>query len=271
MDSKTFLRRIHICGTLWFLLCAAVLLILSMHQAGLKWWLIFSISGYSAVLLLFLFTIYLFAIFQGVVRNLNSTEHPLSTSIYYIALYDLAPFVGAIAGLFAITSYGSWIAVLNSIVQGALAMTFLVWIVIDPPLGLVETWLPAGIAHRKQRLTEVKNQKQKQQKDNQQLLQNLEGKELQQMAEWQHSFTPYAKEAADLLSDSPSSIQTQRRVIELGALAWQTGKLIGMEFLHKQIQDELRNRACSVSVDYVSFWWDGVGNWRRPALQLKAF
>ena len=243
MDSKQFLRRIHICGTLWFLLCAAVLLILSMRQAGLKWWLIFSLSGYSAVLLLFLFTIYLFAIFQGVVRNLNSTEHPLSTSIYYIALYDLAPFFGAVAGLFALTSSGSWITVLNSIVQGALTMTFIVWIVIDPLLGLIEASLPSSIAHRKQRLVEIRDQKQKQQEDNRVLLQNLEAEELEKMTAWEHFFEAYAKEIADLLSHSADEVQTQRRVIELGALAWKTGKLTGMEFFHRKINDELEDRS----------------------------
>lgn len=264
MNSKRFLKRIHICGTLWFLLCAAVLLVLSMRQAGLQWWVIFSLSGYSAVVLFFLFTIYLFAVYQGVVRNQSPVEHPLSTSVYYTFLYDLTPFIGSLTGLCAVGTGISWINIVNIMTQGALGMTFLVWIFIDPVLGLIEMTLPQSAAYREKRLAEIRLQKKLQKEKNETLLTTLIKEEQELHSQWNMLFSPYAREIAAILSSSPNDSSTQARIIELGALAWKTGKLLCMQFFHKLILTEIKNCSTCSNVDYITLYWDGIGNWRKP-------
>ena len=265
MTSQRFLKRIHVCGTLWFLLCAATLLVSSLREAGFKWWFIFSVSGYSAVLLFFLFTVYLFAVYQGVVRYQTSAEHPLSTSVYYIALYDLAPFLGTLAGLSSLSSYAPFSSVINTIAEGTLGATFLLWIIFDPIVGLVETMLPKSAAHRRQRLALLREQKQQQREESQRLLSDLEQKEQELLSQWNEQFAPMAKEACQLLCLPASQDSRIRdRMIELGAVAWKIGGITCMRHFHQLILGNLNNTAEKPSIDYTTIWWDGIGTWRKP-------
>ncbi len=272
MTSQKFLKRIHVCGTLWLLLCAASLLVFSLYQAGFKWWFIFSVSGYSAVLLFFVFTVYLFAVYQGVVRHQTSAEHPLSTSVYYIFLYDLAPFLGALAGLSSLSSYAPFSSALNTIPEGTLTSTFLLWIVFDPIIGLIETMLPKSAAYRKQRLSQIREQKQQQREESQRLLLDLEQKEKELFCQWNEQFQPMANEACQLLclSGSPDS-QIRDRMIELGAIAWRIGGITCMRHFHQLIIQSLNSSAEKPSIDYTSIWWDGIGTWRKPKIFQKLY
>lgn len=265
MTSQRFLKRIHVCGTLWFLLCAATLLVFSLREAGFKWWFIFSVSGYSAVLLFFVFTVYLFAVYQGVVRYQTSAEHPLSTSVYYIALYDVAPFLGTLAGLSSLSYYAPFSSIINIISEGTLGATFLVWILFDPIIGIVETMLPKSAAHRKQRLALLREQKQQQKEENQRLLLEIEQKEQELLSQWIEQFEPMAKEASQLLClpASPDS-GIRDRIIELGAVAWKSGGIVCMRHFHQLIIQTLNSSAEKPSIDYTTIWWDGIGTWRKP-------
>ena len=265
MTSKKFLKRIHVCGTLWFLLCAATLLVFSLRQAGFDWWLIFSISGYSAVLLLFFATIYLFAVYQGVVRNQTAAEHPLSTSLYYIALYDLAPFLGSMAGLLSLSTDTPFLLIVNTVAEGTLMATFLVWIIFDPAIGLVETFLPESGAHRKHRLAQVRQQKQRQKEEGQELLRKLELKEKDLQNHWNELFEPMAKETVELLcSPHTPNADVRARIVELGASAWKTGEITCMRYFHQMILGLLAASPQKPAIDYPAIWWDGIGTWRKP-------
>jgi hypothetical protein len=265
MTSKRFLKRIHVCGTLWFLLCAATLLIISLYHAGFDWWLIFSISGYSAVLLFFIFTVYLFAVYQGVVRTQMAIEHPLSTSLYYTALYDMAPFLGAAAGLISLPVNTPWVFTVNTIAEGTLITTFVVWIIFDPIIGLVETCLPESAASRKLRLAQMRQQKQHQKEAGQKLLQELERRESDLQTQWNNLFEPMAKDVADLLCNlNQPDANVQAQIVELGALAWKTGGITCMRYFHQMILTLLQASDQRPAIDYPSVWWDGIGTWRKP-------
>ncbi len=264
MTSQRFLKRIHVCGTLWFLLCAATLLVFSLWQADLHWWLIFSISGYSAVLMFFIFTVYLFAIYQGVVRNQTAAEHPLSTSVYYIALYDLSPFLGTLAGLFCISSHSNFASNLNTVLQGTLATTFLVWTVFDPFIGTIETFLPTSAAHRKRRLARVHREKEMQKRKNEQLLCDLEQQERQLQQQWQEQFAPLTKEIVPLLIQTDTHEDVKERMIELGAMAWETGGITCMRYFHQMIIAQTHSVSPNPVIDTAAIWWDGIGTWRKP-------
>ena len=266
------LKRIHLWGTVWLFLCIFFLLVFIIYQRGFQWWLIFSISSYSAVIVLFLLMVYSFAIYKGVVRNLNSIEHPLTTSPYYVLLYDLAPFLGTLAGIYAAFFSDSVSLIGLAAAQGTLAMTFVMWIVFDSLAGIIEAALPQSTVHRKNRIVEIQEKKHIHNLERQRLLEQLGQQEKQSRSQWTLLFQPYALEVADLLCNPSSNIQAVRqRIVELGALAWQKGAMLGMHFLHATIVDEVKKRSPHPSVDFVSLYWDGIGGWRKPSLLSQMY
>ena len=265
MKMQRLLKRIHISGTAWFLFCAAALLVISLRQVGVNWWVIFSISGYSAVLFTFLLAFYLFALFRGVVRAQYAEEHPLSTSPAYLFLYDSAPFLGAITGMLGSIGVGDWPALLRMVTEGTLGMTFVTWVVLDSVVGGIESMLPQSIHHRSRRLAEARAEKQRIQQDNAAMLKSLEQRERELHRHWETAFRDEAKMLAELYCDGDSDHeQLQSRTAEAGAKAWQMGKISCMRFVHRMILEEMNRRPEGRHVDYATLWWDGIGSWRRP-------
>lgn len=155
MMARKLLRRIHLIATFWFMSCAIYLLATALHQAGLEWWQIFSLSGPSALAIVLLVSLYLFAFFRGAdgARYIE-IEHPLTSCNCYLGFYVSTPFLGGLAALLASTGPSDAANLLCSVSMGTLATTFFVWIVIDPAAGAVEMLLPASRRHRAERLTE---------------------------------------------------------------------------------------------------------------------
>ena len=265
MNVQRLLKRIHILGTLWFLVCAAALLVISLRQAGVNWWLIFSISGYGVVLFVFLLALYLFALFRGVVRAQYAEEHPLSTTPAYLFLYDTAPFLGTIAGLVGSFGLADPAAVVRIVVEGTIAMTFVTWVVLDSGVGLVESMLPKSIRHRTQRLAVIKAEKRRVQQENAALLESLERREEDLRRCWQAEFGVIADELAELYCGSGGSLQQiQAKTAEAGAKAWQIGRIACMRYVHQMVCERIARHEQGGCVDYAALWWDGIGAWRRP-------
>lgn len=265
MTMQRLLKRIHIMGTAWFMVCAAALLVISLRQAGVNWWLIFSISGYSMVLFIFLLVFYLFALFRGVVRAQCAEEHPLSTSPAYLFFYDSAPFLGAIAGWVSSFGISDVMAVARMVTEGTLGMTFVTWVVIDSAVGMVEASLPGSIHHRSRRLAETRAEKRRIQKENEEMLQSLELKERQMHQHWEQTFRESAVELAQLYSSPNADLgRIQELTAETGAKAWRVGRISCMRFVHQMILDEMTCKPGGYDVDYAALWWDGIGTWRRP-------
>jgi len=91
-------KWLHFASTGWFMLCVGYILVSALRQAGVHWWVIFSLSGFSAIFVFLLIGLYLFAIFRGVDRNQKiEIEHPLTNTNYYLAFYDISPLLGGFA------------------------------------------------------------------------------------------------------------------------------------------------------------------------------
>ena len=83
MSHRKALKLVHLASTTWFMLCMGYILVLALRQAGIHWWVIFSLSGHSALLIFLLISLYLFAIFRGVGSNQRiEMEHPLTSTNY---------------------------------------------------------------------------------------------------------------------------------------------------------------------------------------------
>jgi hypothetical protein len=152
MTARKTLSRLHAIGMLWFTLCVGYLLVMAMRQAGFRWWAIFSFSGHSALLIVMVVVLYLFALMRGVARSGHiEQEHPLTSSDYYMGLYVSAPLLGGLAALLGMTGVRQMSRFLFGVALGTLGTTFLVWMVIDPLAGLIEMFLPASRRHRAER------------------------------------------------------------------------------------------------------------------------
>ncbi len=267
MSSQRILKLVHFSSTAWFVASAGFLLIVALRQAGASWWLIFSLSGYSAVLIFLLISLYLFAIFRGVVQT-QKREHPLTTSIYYMTFYDVSPFLGALAGVISTLGSSNTIQQLATICIGSLATTFFVWIVLDPVIGSIEMVLPASREHHQRRQAHVKAMRQRQRIDNERLLAKLQEAEALQQQRLQEFLPPVADKLADLIADiTADSSHIEKEVVQIGAHAWRLGGIICMRRLHEMAIETYRKKFQSRHIiDYIAIWWDGIGSWHTPSL-----
>jgi len=172
MTRRNVLKLIHLTSTAWFMLCVGYILVLALRQAGVNWWLIFSLSGHSAVLIFLMVSLYLFAIFRGVSSSQKiEVEHPLTSTMYYTAFYVATPFLGSLAGCLGMMGENRISQFLQGIALGTLGATFLVWVIVDPVMGLLEMLLsPTSRKHRAERLALAKAQREKAQEDHERLL-----------------------------------------------------------------------------------------------------
>jgi hypothetical protein len=269
MSLRRLLKLLHITGTLWMALCAAFLLVLALRQAGVGWWIVFSLSGFSGVAFFFLLSIYLFAIFRGVMRKQMAREHPLTTSPAYILFYDLCPFLGALAGLasLGLLSVLSSFETLSITAEGTLAMTFVVWILSDPLISVAEGILPSSTVSRRERLALENQARRQREEERYRLLEQIRSFDQTAKEQWNHLLLPLAGELSEHLTDGlPPRDEIRQKAIEFGARAWQLGGVACMQHLLRLVNQRLLEKKQEPNL-YLAFLWDGIGKWRRPVLK----
>jgi hypothetical protein len=258
------LRIAHMASTVWFVLSVGYMLILALRQAGIHWWVVFSLSGHGALIIFVLVSLYLLAIFRGISSSQKvQLEHPLTSTIHYAVFYVSAPFLGSLAGLLGMIGTYSISQFLLGVAMGTLGTTFLVWVIVDPVIGLLEMLLPTSRKNRAQRLIQAKADKEKRQRDRINLLEGIIAKEDSDKLHWQKVLRPQAEILAGLLTSNGEDPKLlEQEAIGIGVKAWQTGGLSCMRELREMAitlcKQKYENKDI---VDYISFWWDGIGNW----------
>jgi hypothetical protein len=269
MKRQDDLRRVHIASTIWFVLAVAHILVLTLRQAGVRWWVVFSLSGHGLLIASVLVSLYLFAIFRGISSSQKvHLEHPLTSTPYYAMFYVLAPFLGGLAGCLGMMGARTAGQFLLGVSLGTLGITFLVWVILDPAIGLLEMLLPATRKHRTQRLAQARAEKEIRHKQQEHLLAQVLATEDSDRRYWQELLKPQAEKLAGLLAHDATDLkQAEREAVGIGVRAWQTGGLSCMREVRDMAialcKQKSRNK---VVVDYISFWWDGIGNWRAAPL-----
>jgi hypothetical protein len=270
MGSKKALKRIHLVATVWFMVCVGYMLILALRQVGFNWWLIFSLSGHSALMVFLLVSLYLFAFVRGVGSTQHiSLEHPLTSTDYYMGFYVSAPLLGGLAGILGMAADIEDVhRFLLGLAMGTLGTTFAVWVVIDPLAGLIEMLLPPSRRHRAQRLADADAERRVRRDRRERLLEEAFAREELERQRWHERLRPHAERLAELsTSQTLSGDQAEKEALQIGALAWKLGGLTCMRQLRDMTLELVEERqGPAEAVDYVSYWWDGVGSWRRPAL-----
>lgn len=270
MTTRQVLRFTHLLSTIWFMACIGCILVLALHQAGFRWWVIFSLSGHSALLVFLLISVYLFALFRGVGEAQQiEVEHPLTTTSYYMGFYVAAPLLGGLAGTLGMVGAPHLIKFLLGVALGTLGTTFVVWVIIDPIAGLVEMFLPASRGHRQERFAQVEAQRRARQEKREQLLAEAFAREEQEHRRWQQQLQPHADRLATLLACSAEELaRAEREAVEIGAFAWRLGGLSCMRQLRDMTVAVHTDREdAAASAEHISHWWDGIGDWRRSSLR----
>ena len=269
MRRRDELRKAHIASTIWFVLCIAYIMILALRQAGVQWWVVFSLSGHGVLIALVLISLYLFAVFRGVSSSQKVlVEHPLTTTTYYAVFYVVTPFLGSLAGCLGMIGVSRVSQFMLGVALGTLGATFLAWVIVDPAIGMLEMLLPASRKHRAQRLARAKAEREEKQRNRDHLLAQVLAREESDRRYWQDRLKPQAEKLAGLLTAERTDLkQAEHEAVSMGVSAWKTGGLSCMR--------ELRDMAIAIRkessrdetvVDYISFWWDGIGSWRAPYL-----
>jgi len=268
MTEKRALRRIHLLSTVWFVACIGYILVSVLRDVGFNWWLIFSLSGPSALIILVLAGLYLFALYRGIGEAQQiEIEHPLTTTGYYMALYVAAPLLGGLAGTLGMVGMTEPTRFLLGVALGTLGTTFIIWVVIDPAAGMLEMLLPASRRHRLARLAQAEAERRARQEKRDRLLAEAFAREERELQQWQQELqTPARRLAALLTCDAGSVARAEQEAVDIGARAWRLGGLGCMRHLHDltvRIHQERGSR--QDAADYLSHWWDGIGDWHKPS------
>ena len=271
MIPRRALRRIHLLSTIWFIACIGYILVLVLRGRGLQWWVIFSLSGPYALVMFLLISLYLFAVYRGMGKAQKiEVEHPLTTTGYYMALYMTAPLLGGLAGILGMVGVTEpiWFLFLSGVALGTLGTTFVVWVGIDPMVGMLEMLLPASRKHRTERLAQAEAERRARQEKRDHLLAEAIAREERDHQQWQHKLQVQAQRLAALLTCSAEDFaRAEREAVDIGAEAWHLGGLSCMRHLHDMaIQVHKERGSHETPADYLSYWWDGIGDWRRPSL-----
>jgi hypothetical protein len=273
--KRKTLRSIHLAGTVWFMLCVGYVLVLALRQAGVRWWVLFYLSGHGVLLAFILISLYLFAIFRGVSGGqVHQIEHPLTSTGYYTAFYVTIPFLGGLAGCLGMIGVCTIVQqFLQGIALGTLAATFLVWVIVDPAAGILEVWLsPPAKRHRAQRVAQAKLVRDKEHEERERLLADILEKEDQQKQQWAELLKPQAEKLADLLRAERIDFEVaERQAADIGASAWRIGGIGCMRLLREMALEICKGQQGERTfADYISVWWDGIGNWHNPSVPQAA-
>jgi hypothetical protein len=284
MTGRRALRQVHLLSTVWFIACIGYILVAVLREVGFQWWMIFSLSGPSALVIFLLISLYLFALYRGIGEAQQiEIEHPLTTTHYYMALYVAAPLLGGLAGTLGMVGVTDPSKFLLGVALGTLGTTFAVWVVVDPVAGMVEMLLPASRKHRLERLAQVEAQRRARQEKREHLLAEAFAREERERQQWQQKLQPQAQRLVALLAcDAEDFARAEQEAIDIGAQAWRLGGIHCMRQLHQMTIQAARGNGPETEntkpmsapssalrsplSDYLSYWWDGIGDWRKPSL-----
>ena len=268
--KTNLLQRIHLIGTLWFILCVGFILTIALREAGFNWWIIFSLSGHSLVVCFVLISLYLFAMFRGGTHAPTAQqEHPLTTSEAYMFFYAGAPLLGAVAGLLALNFERSWLFSCNIVSLATFGATLTVWLVVDPILGIFESMTPTSRRLREKRQQETRQEKLARQINRDAILAEVSEREEYNRQKWSRELQASADELAELLNVDATRYQWAGiRAVELGLLAYRLGGIRCMRLLHEMaLKRYQKNYPQQRLADYITYWWDGIGTWHSPATE----
>lgn len=269
---RRFFKLLHFFNSGIFVISSAYIFVYALHKVGKSWLFIASLSSYSTMIIIFFLSFYLFAVYRGISSGQNvKDEHPLTTSLPYLLFYNISSLYGVFAVWLVSVSIYTTADYFLRISIGAVASTFLMWIIIDPLVGLSEMLLPSSRMHRHVRNLQTQELRKKDIEEKQNILNEINRSGQNDRRIWQQMLESDANELARIISKRNINYKNiESRVVEIGVKAFRLGGVECMRhlyFMTKQICE--RNAQFSLNLDYISFWWDGIGNWRCKWLEIE--
>jgi hypothetical protein len=172
--------------------------------------------------------------------------------------------LGGLAGILGVIGADTINQFLSGITLGTLGMTFMVWVIVDPVLGLLETFFPESRRHYIKRQNEARIVKEQKQKERERLLKEITVEDNSNHQLWHDKLKPQAEKLASLLSSNINDFkEAECEAAGIGVDAWHMGGLNCMCELRDMAIDIYRqNNNDKDVVDYIAIWWDGIGGWR---------
>jgi hypothetical protein len=268
MAARRALRLTHVASTIWFMVCVGYILVWVLLEYGFKWWQIFSLAGHSAITIFVLISVYLFALVRDVSGSQQiQMEHPFTSTHAYMDFYVAAPLLGGLAGIFGMIGANEPGRYALGVALGTLGTTFCVWVILDPVIGLIEMLLPASRKHRADRIAQAELHRKTRQQKREKLLAGAVAREQQERERWRQILQPEAERLAALLAENAPSERARQEAVDIGAHAWHLGGLNCMRQLREMAVAITEQKAGPAGTsDYIAYWWDGIGDWRRPSL-----
>ena len=265
LDRK--IRVCHIIATAQFGVSAALIIFWSLRAAGLHWAAIFSLSATGVVLLVLAVLIYAFAVFRGVLGERTEAQHPLGGSLYYRLFYVVVPILGGvIVGLDYLFAEG-----INEAVRGWALGTVLaaciVWLVLDPVVGLVESALPRA---RRLRAEEAAARRARQGALERSRLRRLHEIRARRKGLHERLAPVLAERAERIVGLLRECAGTPRRAFDqsaaIGLETWRAGGSALMKELFDLVTRRCRDTGREDLPPLLDYWWDGIGDWRAGAV-----
>lgn len=269
MNRRKAQRFVHTTRMAGFVASVACMAVLSIVQADKSRWFTISLLSYFGWLLVATACSCSFSIFRGLSKNQRiKEEHRITTSVTYFLLYNLSPLLGALTGSLAAIGISRVTYYLFMVTAGSWCMTFMVWTIIDPILALMEMALPSSRQHRRERLLKSKNDEKNKRLAQKNLLAQINAEQQLQENLWNRVMQPYAEKLAELVvsnSFADEDAEAEAQIVDIGVIAWQMGGLNCMLQLHSMALNICKSKDRNwTNIDYVSIWWDGIGDWRSP-------
>jgi glycine/D-amino acid oxidase-like deaminating enzyme len=180
----------------------------------------------------------------------------------------ITPLLSGVPGIVRVLNGADLQHFLIGLALGTLGTTFAVWVFIDPLAGLIEMLLPPSRKYRAQRLANAEAERRSRQEKREHLIAEAFTREEQERQRWHERLRPHAERLAALSANQTlPAEQAEKEALHIGALAWRLGGLTCMRQLRDmtlKLVEQQQGR--EETIDYISYWWDGIGKWRRPTL-----
>jgi len=267
LNLQRRLRTLHVIVTAQFFFAAAVIIAYFFLESDSPGWAAFSLSAQTLVLLVLAVLAYAFAVARGVVGERNRDEHPFTAYYPYRLFYLVVPILSGIAGaLFYLFTEGTR-EILRGAALGTVLPACVIWLFIDPLIGLVESLLPGARRLRRLRLQKKRARQQERARRKEILLRNIRDERLARLEQLRPFIRDRAERLAALLLETGGDLHSRADAAALiGLEVWQAGGLPLMKELAADTLLRLPEPRHQALARLLDDWWDTVGDWRaRPS------
>lgn len=262
-------RRLSILhGAATFQLAASTALVIfwTLKAAGFNWLALFSLSVQGVMVVGLGVLVYGFAAFRGAVGRRTSVEFPLTGSYPYRAYYLVTPVLGGfVCGIDYLMAEGL-VEGLRGFALGTVITTFVVWVLTDPFIGIIESLLPASRRLRAGRRALQLEARERHTRRNRELLSRLREEKQARLAVLKPVVERHRDRLVRVLEDSRWDPDAG---IEAGASIgfelWRLDGIDCMKEMYSSVMQSCPRSADGYPASHLEYWWDGIGEWRQES------